>query len=57
MEVVFMVRLKKNLGFANVPVDYSDIGTNFAISSPKGMLKAGVCKKPWFPAEIKISLD
>jgi len=54
---IFSPRLKKNIGFANVPVDYSDIGTNFEISSPKGMLKASVCKKPWFPAEIKISLD
>ena len=54
---IFSPRLKKNIGFANVPVDYSGIGTNFEINSPKGMLKASVCNKPWFPAEIKISLD
>jgi aminomethyltransferase len=50
-------RLNKNIGFANVPVDYANIGTKILIASPKGDLGATVCDKPWFPAEIKIQKD
>jgi aminomethyltransferase len=50
-------RLNKNIGFANVPVDYANIGTKILIASPNGDLGATVCDKPWFPAEIKIQKD
>jgi aminomethyltransferase len=50
-------RLNKNIGYANVPVDYADIGTKISIDSPQGTLGAIVCDKPWFPAEIKIDKD
>jgi len=50
-------RLDKNIGFANVPVDYANLGTRIAIDSPHGELVASVCEKPWFPPEIKISLE
>jgi len=50
-------RLDKNIGFANVPIDYANIGTQVTIDSPHGKLNATVCKKPWFPPEIKIPKD
>ena len=50
-------RLKRNIGFANVPVENSQIGNQLKIDSPNGILNATVCENSWFPAEIKISLD
>ena len=50
-------RLERNIGFANVPVENSQIGNQLKIDSPKGILNATVCENSWFPAEIKISLD
>jgi len=50
-------RLERNIGFANVPVENSEIGNQLKIDSPKGILNATVCENLWFPAEIKISLD
>ena len=54
---IFSPRLEKNIGFANVPVENSQIGTQLKIDSPQGILSATVCENSWFPAEIKISLD
>lgn len=50
-------RLERNIGFANVPVENSQIGNQLKIDSPQGILNATVCENSWFPAEIKISLD
>ena len=54
---IYSPRLKKNIGFANVPIEYAEIGSKLSIDSPRGLLSASVCKKPWFPAEIKIPKD
>ena len=54
---IYSPRLKKNIGFANVPIDYAEIGSKVSIDSPQGLLSASVSKKPWFPAEIKIPKD
>jgi len=51
---IYSPRLNKNIGYANVPIDFAAIGTKFSIDSPLGNLSATVCNKPWFPAEIKI---
>jgi len=48
-------RLEKNIGYANIPIKYSNIGSKVTVSSPAGDLLATVCKMPWFQAEKKIS--
>lgn len=48
---IFSPRLKKNIGFANVPVEFSEIDSNFSLTTPDGQRNATVCKWPWFPAE------
>ncbi len=47
-------RLKKNIGFANVPVEYIDIGTELIVTTSSGDRKAVVCEAPWFPAKKKL---
>jgi len=47
-------RLKKNIGFANVPVEYIDIGTELIVTTSSGDRKAVVCVAPWFPAKKKL---
>ncbi len=51
---VFSPRLKKNIGFANVPVKHADIGTELTVTTPLGNKKATVCEAPWFPAQKKL---
>ncbi len=51
---VFSPRLKKNIGFANVPIEHADIGTDLTVTTPLGDKKATVCEAPWFPAQKKI---
>ena len=48
---IFSPRLNKNIGFANVPIEYSEIDSNFPVVTPDGQRNATVCKWPWFPAE------
>ena len=48
---IYSPRLKKNIGFANVPTEFSEIDTNLSVISPEGKRSATVCKWPWFPAE------
>ena len=48
---MFSPRLNKNIGFANVPVEFSYIDTTFSVVTPNGQKEATVCKWPWFPAE------
>ena len=47
-------RLEKNIGFANVPIEYSNIGTKLTFRCPLGDLETTVCEWPWFPAQKKI---
>ena len=51
---VFSPRLEKNIGWANVPVEQSTIGTEIDIETPDGVRPAEVCKAPWFPSQVKI---
>ena len=51
---VYSPRLKKNIGFANVPVEHANIGTELSVSTPLGVKKATVCDAPWFPAQKKM---
>ena len=40
-------RLKKNIGFALVPIEYGKLGTKFKVTSPWGDRNATVVKKPF----------
>ena len=51
---VFSPRLKKNIGFANVPISATKIGSTLTVKSPNGDRKATVCEYPWFPAQKKM---
>ena len=51
---VFSPRLKKNIGFANIPVEHAGIGTELSVATPLGIMKATVCDAPWFPAKKKM---
>lgn len=47
-------RLEKNIGWANVPIEFADLDTKLVVVSPYGELAASVCEAPWFKPEIKI---
>jgi glycine cleavage system aminomethyltransferase T len=51
---VWSPRLKKNIGWANVPAAFTDPGSRLAIASPDGPRNAEVVEAPWFPAEKTI---
>ena len=40
-------RLDKNIGFAMVPIEYSDLGTEFEVETPTGRGPAAVVEKPF----------
>ena len=48
---IFSPRLEKNIGFANVPIEHSDLETKLTLITPDGERTASVCKMPWFPTE------
>jgi len=48
---VFSPRLERNIGFANVPVELTEIGTPLVVKTPDGPANAVVVKTPWFPAQ------
>ena len=48
---IYSPRLEKNIGFANVPIEFSDTDMTFSVSTPDGDKMATVCTWPWFPAE------
>lgn len=55
---VYSPRLKKNIGWANVPTEYSAIGTAIAVTTTEDERRATVCAAPWIKPEITIpSLD
>ncbi|MDH3265843.1 MAG: glycine cleavage system protein T [Gammaproteobacteria bacterium] len=47
-------RLDRNIGWANVAVAFSGIGTELTIAARGGGRKAVVCEAPWFKPQIKI---
>jgi aminomethyltransferase len=40
-------RLEKNIGYANVPVEHSDLGTELEVLHPGGPRTAVVVRKPF----------
>jgi glycine cleavage system aminomethyltransferase T len=54
---VFSPRLKRNIGFANVPVAAAKIGSELTIKAPLGDRKASVCEFPWFRAQKKMRAE
>jgi aminomethyltransferase len=51
---VYSPRLEKNIGWANVAIEFAEVGTEFAVDSSHGQLAATVCEAPWIKPEIKI---
>ena len=51
---VFSPRLKKNIGYANLPVENAKFGTELTAATPRGDETAIVCEAPWFPAQTKM---
>jgi glycine cleavage system aminomethyltransferase T len=49
-------RLEKNIGWANVPVEYSAVGTSIVVTTIDGERRATVCESPWIKAETTIPL-
>jgi len=47
-------RLEKNIGWANVPVEHSEVGTELTLVTPTGTRRASVCKAPWFSSQVSI---
>ena len=44
-------RLEKNIGYAMVPIDYTELGTELEIETPHGRISATVVEKPFFKPE------
>jgi len=44
---IYSPRLKKNLGYANVPVKHAKLGTTLTVQHPSGPRRATVVKKPF----------
>ena len=51
---VYSPRLEKNIGWANVSIEYSDVGSEIVVDAPDGQRAATVCEAPWIKPEIKI---
>jgi glycine cleavage system aminomethyltransferase T len=47
-------RLEKNIGWANVTVEFAEAGTELFVISPQGARPATVCEAPWFKPQITI---
>jgi glycine cleavage system aminomethyltransferase T len=50
-------RLDRNIGFANVPIEYSGSGSRLVINAPTGNVDATVVDLPWVPPEKIIPRD
>lgn len=48
---IYSPRLNKNIGFAHVESDYSTIGLEIIVESPKGNMQAKISTFPWIKAE------
>ena len=51
---VFSPRLEKNIGWANVPAEMSEVGTTLTLLAPTGDRTVTVCETPWFKSFIGI---
>ncbi|NQV86690.1 MAG: glycine cleavage system protein T [Woeseiaceae bacterium] len=51
---VYSPRLKKNIGWANVPTECSSVDTKIVVATPDGERPATVCEAPWIRPEITI---
>ena len=51
---VYSPRLEKNIGWANVPAEMSEVGAKFTLHTPTGDRTATVCETPWFKSFIAI---
>jgi glycine cleavage system aminomethyltransferase T len=51
---IYSPRLEKNIGWANVAIEFAEVGTEFAVDTSAGQLAATVCEAPWIKPEIKI---
>ena len=47
-------RLKKNIGWANLPAEHSEIGAELILVTPTGTRRARVCKAPWIASQVSI---
>jgi aminomethyltransferase len=47
-------RLDRNIGWANVAVEFSNLGTRLSVASPMGNRQAVVCEAPWFKPHTRI---
>lgn len=47
-------RLEKNIGWANLPIEYSAAGTKIVVTATDGERPATVCVAPWIKPEITI---
>jgi glycine cleavage system aminomethyltransferase T len=43
----FSPRLEKNIGYAMVPIEHSELGTEFEVERPDGTTSAVVVEKPF----------
>ncbi len=48
-------RLRKNIGFANVPAEKAALGTHFVVETPAGKAQATVVPRPFFKSKKTIS--
>ena len=48
---VFSPRLGRNIGFAKVPVEHSDVGSELIVVTPLDNFQARTCSWPWMRAE------
>jgi glycine cleavage system aminomethyltransferase T len=51
---VYSPRLEKNIGFANIPIEYAVVGSDLELETPLGARSVTVCESPWFPARTRI---
>ena len=52
---IYSPRLRKNIALAMVLIDYAQLGVQFDINTPEGVLKATVVEKPFFDPKKKIT--
>jgi aminomethyltransferase len=53
--LVYSPRLKKNIGYALVPVEYATPGTRLEIEAPEGMRRATVVPMPFIDPDKAIA--
>jgi aminomethyltransferase len=51
---VYSPRLEKNIGYAWLPVEHTELGTHVAVETPEGMRDATIAPLPFFDPEKQI---